>query len=1011
MSITETEQPDYKDTLFLPKTDFPMRAGLPKREPEILKKWQDRIDQAFAVVDRMRAEKKEAERLAKEREEILAEEFVDFSEPSTDEEFVDVPQKPKFTLHDGPPYANGHLHIGHALNKILKDIVVRSKRMSGYDTTYVPGWDCHGLPIEWKIEEQYRKAGKSKDDVDINEFRQQCRDYAEEWVDIQSEEFQRLGIDGDWKNPYLTMRNQAETIIAAELLKFAKPKGGLYRSSKPVYWSCVEKTALADAETEYHEKESQAIWVKFPVIDRDFKIVIWTTTPWTIPANLALSYGDHIHYGIYEVIADTPEGNWIQKGEKFIIADSRASDVFKNARIEPDGYHRLKGAPDLSTLTCSHPFKEFGGIFAHERHLIAGDFVTDDAGTGIVHNAPGHGEDDYGVWLNHRSLFPSEYARDLPHTVQPDGGYYDHVPKFWQHTENYADKNNVYILKPNGKEGNANNAVIDCLKKVNGIAGYQKIKHSYPHSWRSKAPLIFRNTPQWFISMEDNDLRKTALSELKNVQFYPKNGRKRLTSMIETRPDWVVSRQRAWGVPLALFVDKTTGNILNNEEINKKILDIFTAESADAWWKRAPTDFFAGFDAERHEQIFDILDVWFDSGSTHAFVLEPRKDLQSPADLYLEGSDQHRGWFHSSLLQSVGTRGKAPYKALLTHGFVLDEKGEKMSKSKGNVTTPSEVMKEYGADILRLWVANADYSDDLRIGKEILKGTADTYRRLRNAIRWMLGALDNFQETELIDPREMPELEQWVCHRLSQVGQDVKKAYEKYDFDKAFNSIFEFVTNDLSAFYFDIRKDSLYCDAVDNQKRRSCRTVLYYLTEAISLWLAPILPFTSDEIWGYFKKDNPDSFIHQHEFIYPEYNFIESFECITKARSVRRVVSGCLEIKRAEKVIGASLEAKPIVYIQNEQLLKDIQSIDFADICIVGEVDYTTTKPSDTELFALDDVPDVAVKFELANGHKCSRCWKILPEVFSEGQQLCNRCSDVIETLQTDGHYNAAQVG
>ncbi len=957
--MSDTEKKDYKDSLFLPKTDFPMRAGLPQKEPEILKKWIDNTNNLY----KMLRDK------AKSRE--------------------------KFVLHDGPPYANGNLHIGHALNKILKDIVVRSKQMAGFDANYVPGWDCHGLPIEWKIEEEYRKAGKNKDEVNINDFRQQCRDYAAKWVDIQSQEFERLGVIGDWQNPYLTMNNQAEAIIAMELLKFAD-NGGLYRSSKPVFWSCVEKTALADAETEYQDKESQAIWVKFPVQNSDLKVIIWTTTPWTIPANLAIAYGTDISYGIYQVAADTPEGNWVQRGEKFILADSRASDVFKNARIDESGYNRISDAPDLGNLVCSHPFKGLGSIFDTNRHIIAADFVTDDAGTGFVHSAPGHGEDDYSMWLKNRDKFPSEFATDLPHTIRPDGGYFDHVPQFWTHTEKYADKKNVYILKQNGKDGDANDAVIETLKLVNCLAGCGKIKHSYPHSWRSKAPLIFRNTAQWFISMSENDLRQTALSELKQVKFYPERGRNRITGMIETRPDWVVSRQRAWGVPLALFVDKATGKIINNAIINQKIEAIFNSDSSDAWWKRPATDFFAEFDAEKHEQVFDILDVWFDSGSTHAFVLEARPDLHSPADLYLEGSDQHRGWFHSSLLESCGTRSKAPYKAVLTHGFVLDEKGEKMSKSKGNVTTPQEIMSEYGADILRLWVATADYHDDLRIGKEILKGTADTYRRLRNSMRWMLGALDNFDESEIIVPEKMPVLEQWVLHRLTQVGHEVKKAYETFEFAKGFNSIFNFMTNDLSAFYFDIRKDSLYCDKVTAVNRRSCRTVVQELTKTLSLWLAPIIPFTTEEIWGYFTNHN-DKTIHTHDFIFPDYVFTQSFDILTKARQVRKVVNGCLEKKRSDKIIGASLEAKPMIYIGNPDILLAIKKLNLADLCIVGEIGFLDTKPTEN-IFTLDDVPDVIVQFDTAKGEKCNRCWKILPQVSQQTDYLCKRCDDALRS-------------
>jgi len=945
--MSETTDNQYKSSLFLPKTEFPMRAGLPKKEPEILNKWLS----------------------AKSANAIIAHPHTFDEEKNTLKNDQKKADKPQFTLHDGPPYANGNLHIGHALNKTLKDMVVRSKKMNGYSAYYVPGWDCHGLPIEWQIEEQYRKKGKNKDEVDINTFRDQCRAHASEWVEKQSIEFKRLGIYGDWEN----------------------------RSSKPVYWSCVEKTALADAETEYQNKESQVIWVKFPVENANLprlSVIIWTTTPWTIPANLALAYGDQISYGIYEVTAEMPSENWIQKGEKFLLADSQAETVFKNARISAGQYSRIQDAENLDTLICQHPLKDLGGIFSYDRRLISADFVTDDAGTGFVHCAPGHGEDDYSLWLAKRELFPAAFHTDLPHTIRDDGGYQDHMPKFWQKTDKYADKENVYILKPNGKEGNANDAVIEALKSVNCLAGHSRITHSYPHSWRSKAPLIYRNTSQWFISMAQNDLRKTALSALEKVTFYPENGRNRITTMIKNRPDWVVSRQRAWGVPLALFVDKKTGHILNDEKINNKIIDIFTQESADAWWKRPASDFFAEFNPDYHEQVFDILDVWFDSGTTHAFVLEDREALQAPADLYLEGSDQHRGWFHSSLLQSCGTRGRAPYKALLTHGFVLDEKGEKMSKSKGNVVTPQEIIKDYGADILRLWVATSDYHNDLRIGKEIIKGTADTYRRLRNSMRWMLGAVSEFKQSEFIAAEEMPDLEQWVLHRLSQIGTDINKYYEIYDFNRVFSTIFNFVTNDLSAFYFDVRKDSLYCDKENSINRRSCRTVLRILIKTLSLWLAPIIPFTADEIWCYLTQDN-DKNIHNYEFAYPEYNFPESFERITNAKEVRRVVNGCLEKQRSDKVIGASLEAKPVIFVKDKSLLEQLKQTNFADICIVPSLTLTDTAlPEDA--FTLNDVADIQVAFNNAEGDKCQRCWKILPEVTENDNNLCHRCNDFI---------------
>lgn len=944
---------EYKDTLFLPVTDFPMRAGLPQREPEILSKWY-------------------AQDLYKK----LRQQSVG---------------KEKFVLHDGPPYANGHLHIGHALNKILKDMIVKTKQMSGFDANYVPGWDCHGLPIEWKIEEEYRKKKQNKDDVDIHEFRSQCRKYASDWLEIQKQEFKRLGVVGDWDNPYNTMKNHSESVIAGELLKFAE-SGQLYRSSKPVFWSCVEKTALADAETEYEDKESDAIWVKFPVKNNgqnsDLKIVIWTTTPWTIPANLALAYGEKISYGVYEITQNTADDNWVKQGEKFILADSRASDMFQKARIDADGFTRISDAPDLSNIICHHPMAELGGIFTHPRHIINADFVTDDAGTGFVHIAPGHGEDDYGLWLHYRDKFPLEFATDLPHTIQPDGGYYPHVPQFWKKIDAYADKNNVYILKPDGKNGNANDAVIQTLIAVNGLAARGKIKHSYPHSWRSKAPLIYRNTAQWFVSMESHGLRKTALNALKNVTFYPERGRNRITGMIETRPDWVVSRQRAWGVPLALFVCKLTGKILNNAEMNQNILNIFDAESSDAWWIRPANDFFPDFDSEKHEQIMDILDVWFDSGSTHAFVLEDRDDLSSPADLYLEGSDQHRGWFHSSLLESCGTRGIAPYKAVLTHGFVLDEKGEKMSKSKGNVVTPQSVMDEYGADILRLWVASSDYSGDLRIGKEILKGTADKYRRLRNTIRWMLGALDGYvaDDRQVFSPENS--LEQWALHKLSQVTASVLKSYDAYQYGQGLQTLFDFCTNDLSSFYFDVRKDMLYCNGAECTERIALRHTIYIILVQILKLIAPICPFTADEAWGYINTET----IHLTQFDTIIYDFSDAFDATEQVRHVRSVVNACLEQKRALKEIGASLESKPTVYISDKGLYHKVISTDFADICITSGISVMNDIVPD-DAFRISDIHGVGVIFQPAEGKKCARCWKILPEVSDD---LCGRCESVV---------------
>ena len=734
-TTVDADAPDYKDTLFLPQTDFPMRAGLPKREPEWLARWE-KLD----IYGKLRA--KEGRR--------------------------------PFALHDGPPYANGNLHIGHALNKILKDMVVRSAQMRGFDSRYVPGWDCHGLPIEWKIEEQYRKKGKNKDDVPINELRAECRKFAEGWVDVQREEFKRLGVIGNWDDPYLTMNFEAEAVIAEEFMKFVM-NGSLYQGSKPVMWSPIEKTALAEAEVEYHDHQSHTIWVKFPVVEvanadlvdfaaanspnpgstRDHvlsvrdqflqaSVVIWTTTPWTIPQNRAICYGPSINYGLYRV-AETEDVCWAKPDELLIVADALAEEIFKQSRVLSWERLREVDAVELDTLTCSHPFRDAAkadGEWDYNVPLLPGDHVTDEAGTGFVHTAPSHGADDFEVGV--------KYGLPMTYNVGEAGEFREDLPFF----------GGLHILDRKGKEGKANKAVIDKLVEVGALLARGRLTHSYPHSWRSKAPLIFRNTPQWFVEidkgLEDGmgeygaSIRERALNSIdKLVDWYPQTGRNRLYSMIESRPDWVLSRQRAWGVPLTCFTRKGAkptdeGYILQDEAVNKRIAEAFRTEGADAWFAEGAKERFLGnlYDPDEWDIVTDILDVWFDSGSTHAFTLRDREDGVWPADVYLEGTDQHRGWFHSSMLQSCGTRGRAPYKAVVTHGFTLDEKGMKMSKSLGNIIVAgSEMIKQYGADILRLWVAQADYSADQRIGPEILKGTADSYRRLRNTLRYMLGAL------------------------------------------------------------------------------------------------------------------------------------------------------------------------------------------------------------------------------------------------------------------------------
>ncbi|PJI92610.1 isoleucyl-tRNA synthetase [Yoonia maricola] len=982
------ETPDYKQTLNLPRTDFPMRAGLPKREPEWLTRWEE-----IGVYDRLR-DKAEG-------------------------------RKP-FTLHDGPPYANGHLHIGHALNKILKDMVVRSQQMMGNDARYVPGWDCHGLPIEWKIEEQYRAKGRDKDDVNVVDFRQECRKFAEGWVDIQRDEFKRLGITGNWADPYLTMNFHAERVIAEEFQKFLM-NGTLYQGSKPVMWSPVEKTALAEAEVEYHDRQTDAIWVRFPVVPSDealalldeatdfegtlfeiatdlqtAKVLIWTTTPWTIPQNRAVCFGPNISYGLYEIIG-RPEECWASIGEKMIVADALAEEVFAAGRLAGDEMiRRIRDVTieELSALTLAHPLRGATGAngeWDFNVPLLPGDHVTDDAGTGFVHTAPSHGDDDYAIGVKH--------GLPMTYNILDDSSYRADLPFFGGEA----------VLKPNGKPGGASKVVIDKLVEVGALLGRRRITISDAHSWRSKAPVIRLNRPQWFAAIDKavgdgqdtygTTIRERALRSIDElVTWTPQTGRNRLYSMIEARPDWVLSRQRAWGVPLTCFVKKDAqptdpDYLLRNEAVNARVLQAFEQEGADAWYKEGAKERFLGNEVnhEDYTQVFDILDVWFDSGSTHAFVLRDREDGSEDgmADLYLEGTDQHRGWFHSSMLQACGTKGHAPYRGVLTHGFTLDQKGMKMSKSIGNTIAPEQVIKQYGADILRLWVAQSDYTADLRIGDEILKGVADSYRRLRNTLRFMLGSLADFTEADRIAPAEMPELERWVLHRLAALDQQVREGYARYDFQGVFQAVFTFATVELSAFYFDIRKDALYCDG-DTTRRRAARTVLDILFHRLTKWLAPMLTFTMEEVW-LERFDTDDSSIHLEDFAETPVEWRDDVLATkwAEVRKVRRVVTGALEVERTAKVIGASLEAAPVVYV-SDKTAKLLETVSFDDLCITSSI-VVSTDAAPKGAFRLDDVADVAVVFAQAEGEKCQRCWKILPDVGTHAHAgVCSRCNDAL---------------
>ena len=967
MSAETETKVDYKSTLFLPETDFPMRAGLPKREPDWLAHWN-----AIDVYGKLRAK---------------------------------GDGRPKYELHDGPPYANGHLHIGHALNKVLKDFVVRSQQMLGHDSRYIPGWDCHGLPIEWKIEEEYRAKGKDKDDVPINELRGECRAFAEKWIDIQREEFKRLGVTGEWDDPYLTMSFDAEAVIAEEFMKFVM-NGSLYQGSKPVMWSVVEKTALAEAEVEYHEHQSHTIWVPFKIVSGaddlvGKRVVIWTTTPWTIPQNQAICYHPDISYGAYEVTS-RPEECWAQIGMVYLVADNLADDVFGKARLEPGMYRRLRdvATSELATMVCAHPLHGAGGAdgeWDFEVPVLAADYVTDDAGTGFVHTAPSHGADDYVTGV--------KYGLPMTHNVLEDGAFRADLPFF----------GGAQIFDHKGKEKDANKRVIDKLVEVGGLLARGRLKHSYPHSWRSKAPLIFRNTPQWFVAIDKelddgmgeygDTIRQRALTSIdKLVQWVPTSGRNRLYSMIENRPDWVLSRQRAWGVPLTCFMRGTGENveILRNEEVNARISAAFRDEGADAWFADGAKDRFLGNVADVNpddwQKVDDILDVWFDSGSTHAFTLRDRETSIRPASLYLEGTDQHRGWFHSSMLQGCATIGRAPYEAVLTHGFTLDEKGMKMSKSQMNAMSPNKVVEQYGADIMRLWVAQTDYTVDQRIGQEILKGTADSYRRLRNTFRYMLAALSGYSDDDAVAVADMPELERWILHRLTELDEEVRTRYAAYDYQGVFQQLFTFCTSDLSAFWFDIRKDALYCDAVGSPTRRACRTAMDAVFRRLTTWLAPILVFTMEEVWlNRFPGD--ESSVHLQDF--PEtpgdWRDQELADKWADLRKIRRVVTGAMEIERREKRIGASLEAAPVLHLDRLDRLHGMDEAAFAEICITSDIKFDADSNHPADAFQLDDVNMVWVVPGLAKGRKCQRCWKILDDVGKhDDPNLCGRCHAVV---------------
>ncbi|HEX9963656.1 MAG TPA: isoleucine--tRNA ligase [Allosphingosinicella sp.] len=975
-----SEKPDYRDTVFLPKTDFPMKAGLASKEPAILARWAE-----MGLYERLREARAGRER---------------------------------FILHDGPPYANGDIHMGHAMNKILKDMVVRSQSLLGKDAPYVPGWDCHGLPIEWKIEEQYRKKKLDKDAVPAREFRAECRAYAEKWVAIQSEQFQRLGVMGEWGDPYLTMKFEAEAKIVEELLKFAE-SGQLYRGAKPVMWSPVEKTALAEAEVEYEEIVSTQIDVGFEIVESPIpelvgaEAVIWTTTPWTIPVNQALAYGPEIDYVWVNALWGSA-GEYMPYGTFYLVAEAllpafterlKANGLFEGLpleRLTMDVCKRFKGS-ELAGAVARHPMHRLGGFFARPRPFLPGDFVTTEQGTGLVHLAPDHGEDDF--------LLCKANGIDPVFAVD-DAGFYR---SDWEWLGGLGSVINAKFNAPDGP-------ICTGLRETDGLlAASADFRHSYPHSWRSKAKIIFRCTPQWFIPMDSSPsprggegrgegeraagersdsgahstsqspltqpsprrgegLRATALAAIDETRWVPEKSKNRIRAMVEGRPDWVISRQRAWGVPIALYVHRKTGEYLRDAVVNSRIIRAFHEGGADAWFDADHQAMLGnGYSLEDYEPVTDILDVWFDSGSTHSYVVEARYGEGVRADLYVEGSDQHRGWFQSSLLESCGTRGRAPYDAVLTHGFALDQNMRKMSKSLGNTIDPLAVLKESGADILRLWVASTDYFEDVRIGKEVLATTTDAYRKLRNTFRYLLGALAGFDEAERVPAGGMPELERWVLHRLAELDVELREATEGFEFNRYVRLISNFANEDLSAFFFDIRKDSLYCDAPSSPKRRACRTVLDTVFHALVRWMAPVLCFTTEEVWQ--TRYPGEGSVHLLEW--PEIDSGWRDEALgakwALIRATRENVTESIEPLRREKLIGSSLEAK-VLYPDTQIDLLDTDLSELAEIYIVSEVGQA---PSET------------IEVTKSDYLKCGRCWRLLPEVEEDGG-LCARCEGVL---------------
>ena len=916
-----------KENLNLPKTSFSMKANLPHKEPSIVEFW-DKIN----LYKQLREQSK---------------------------------GKEKFILHDGPPYANGYIHMGTALNKILKDVVTRFHQMNGKDSNYVPGWDCHGLPIEWKIEEQYKKDKKNKDEVPISEFRKECREFANKWIDVQKKEFKRLGVIGDWENYYSTMSFDAEASIVRELGKFLL-EGSLYKGFKPVLWSTVEKTALADAEVEYKDHTSNTIYVGFKVesskikILNDSQIVIWTTTPWTIPANRALAYNKNLDYTVIKINDSSSNFN----NQKIVVASKLLDTIIKGCELKK--YKKIDSfkGEDFKETICSHPFKDLG--YEYQVPMLDAQFVTLEQGTGIVHCAPSHGPDDFNLCLKH--------GIKSVDTIDDNGRYTKHIPKF----------EGIHVFK-------ADEIIIEKLKECKKLLSNGKLTHSYPHSWRSKAPLVHRATPQWFISMESHKLRNIALKAIDETKFYPRRGKIRIRSMIETRPDWCVSRQRVWGVPLPIFISKKTGEPLKDLEVIENIAKIYEKEGSDCWFSDNPQRFLGKkYNKEDFIKSNDIVEVWFDSGSTHTFVLEKRKDLKWPASMYLEGSDQHRGWFHSSLLESCGTRKRAPYESVLSHGFVVDGKGLKMSKSTGNVISPNDILHKYGADILRVWASASDYAEDLRIDFNILDQHAESYRKIRNTFRFLLGNLQD-KKTDLdftnLDISNWPELEIYMLHQIYELDKKIKNYFKEYSFHKLYKELLQFCSQDLSAFYFDIRKDALYCEPVNSKIRKASIKFLNITLDILLRWFAPIISFTTEEIYKIIY--NNEKSIHLENFsTIPEKWLNKNLgNKWNQLKLVRQVCNVAIEVKRTNKELGSSLEADLEIFL-DKKYLDLVKNIDLSEFCITSKAKAQILNgQKDLELFKLENIQGIGVLVKKAVGNKCPRCWKI-------SEESCNRCKN-----------------